>query len=294
MKRFFCIVFLCAASTSWAQLEHPKASPFASIEQKVGLSKISIEYSRPSAKGRHIFGTDNLGLPGVVPYGRIWRVGANESTKITFDTDVIVNRSRLLKGTYALYAFPAATEWEIVFHANTAHWGDGRERYDPSEDVLRVTVTPEKVLSYQENFMISFDAITHDSAEMVLQWANTRITVPVAFNTPELMEARIRQKLQDSTTAQTYYEIARYYQEQGVKTAIALDYVNKALDLGGETYYFYRVKSELQAALGLYRQAVLSATTSQKISQSLGKDEFVRLNQRNIRNWKKLYGANTD
>ncbi len=294
MKIVVFLLALCISANSWSQLEHPKASPFSKVEQHLGLSKISIEYSRPAARGRLIFGQDTNGLPGLVPYGRIWRVGANASTKITFDTDVMVMGSPIKKGTYALYAFPSEGEWEIVFHKNTKHWGDGRLAYDPDEDALRVMVTPTKVLDFQENFLISFDALTHDSVDMIWHWANTKITIPITVNTQEIMEMQIEEKLKDTPTAQTYYEIARYYQEEGVNILIALDYITKALELGGERYYFYRIKSELQAALGLYREAVVSATKSQEISEALGKDEFVRMNQRNIMDWKKLYNAKTD
>lgn len=294
MKIVVFLLALCISANSWSQLQHPKASPFSKVEQHLGLSKISIEYSRPAARGRLIFGQDTNGLPGLVPYGRIWRVGANESTKITFNTDVMVMGSPIKKGTYALYAFPSEGEWEIVFHENTKHWGDGRLAYDPDEDALRVTVTRAKVLDFQENFLISFDALTHDSVDMIWHWANTKITIPITVDTKEIMEMQIAEKLKDIPTAETYYEIARYYQEEGIKILTALDYITKALEVGGERYYFYRIKSELQAALGLYREAVVSATKSQEISEALGKDEFVRMNQRNIINWKKLYNAKTD
>jgi hypothetical protein len=287
--QFFLIYFVSIGS--WAQLEYPKASPFARVEQEIGLSKLSIEYSRPAVKGRLIFGNDSYGFPGLVPYGRIWRVGANEATKITFDTDVSVLGNMLPKGTYALYAFPTEKEWQIVFHKNTTHWGDGRTAYDPSEDALRVAVIPSKVLSFQENFMIFFDGITHNAANMNWQWAHTKITVPIVVDTYLVMEKQIQEKLDNDPTPQTYYEIARYYQEQGIKTSEALEYVNKALELGGETYYFYRIKSLLQAELERYTAAVLSATKSRDISASLGKDEFVRMNQRNIKLWKKMINS---
>jgi hypothetical protein len=294
LKIFVFLAALSIYTVSWSQLEHPKASPFSKIEQQVGLAKIGIAYSRPAARGRLIFGFDSNGLPGLVPYGRIWRVGANASTKITFDTDVMVMGSPIKKGMYALYAFPSEGEWEIVFHKNTTHWGDGRLDYDPDEDALRVTVTPTKVLDFQENFLISFDALTHDSVNMIWHWATTKINIPIVVNTQEIMEQQIRLQLTNSPTAQTYYEIARYYQEQGIQTTLALDYVNEALKLGGETYYFYRIKSLLLAKLGMYKKAIVSAKKSQDLAQSLGKDEFVRINQINIRDWKKLYTTNTD
>ncbi|WP_027075267.1 DUF2911 domain-containing protein [Maribacter antarcticus] len=288
MKTSHLFLIFCVYASSWGQLEHPKASPFARIVQHIGLSSIIIEYSRPAVKGRVIFGEGSAGIPGLVPYNRIWRVGANESTKITFDTDVTVIGNPISKGTYALYAFLSKEEWQIVFHKNTTHWGDGRTAYDPSEDALRVTVIPSKVLTFQENFMISFDEITHDTAAMNWQWAHTKITVPIAVDTKGVMDKQIQERLENAPTPQTYYEIARYYQEQGIKTSQALEYVNKALAIGGETYYFYRIKSLLQAELELYTAAVLSAAKSMEIAKTLGKDEFVRMNQRKIRVWEKI------
>jgi len=282
----FLVCIFWSGSTS-GQLNHPEASPLAKIEQEIGLSKISIEYFRPAVTGRVIFGNDSDGFPGLVPYNLIWRVGANEVTKIIFDTDVSVLGNILPKGSYALYAFPSEREWQIVFHKNTTHWGDGRTAYDASEDALRITVTPAKVLAFQENFSISFDGITHDSVAMIWHWAHTKITLPIAVDTQSVMEVQIQEKLQNTPTAQTYYEIARYYQEQGIKTATFLDHVNKALELCGETYYFYRIKSLLQAELGRYEDAILSATKSMNMSETEGKDEFVRMNQRMIGIWKK-------
>ena len=121
-----------------AQIEHPKASPFAEIRQDVGLSTLHVSYSRPAVRGRTIFGD-------LVPYGRIWRVGANASTKFTTDTRLEIQDNTLEPGTYALYAFPYETYWEVVFHNNTSHWGDGRTAYKPDEDAFRIRVTPEKI-----------------------------------------------------------------------------------------------------------------------------------------------------
>lgn len=190
--------------------------------------------------------------------------------------------NRIPPGTYAIYAFPAEEVWEIVFHSNTSHWGDGRTAYDLNEDVLRVKVTPIKTLDFQENFMISFDRLTHDSMDMIWHWANTKIKVPIVVDTKSEMAIQIQKKLLSNPTAQTYYEIARYYQEQGIETLVALDYVNRALELGGETYYFYRIKSLLQLDLGMYTEAIVSAKKSLQMAEALGKDEFVRMNEKTI------------
>lgn len=291
--RFITLLFvLFLSTTSWSQIDHPKASPFAKVEQEVGLSKITVAYSRPAARGRTIFGNRADGQPGLVPYGRIWRVGANESTKITFDTDVEISGNTLVKGTYALYAFPKADIWEIVFHSNTEHWGDGRTAYDPEEDALRIKVTPLKTLGFQENFSISFDMLSHNKGAMIWQWAHTIVLIPIEVNTHMIMEQQIQEKLSNAPTAQTYYEISRYYQEQGINYLEALAYLKKAISLGGNTYYFHRVKSLVEAALKEYSSAIESAKTSLELAQKEGKDEFVRMNQKNIDFWSELLKNN--
>lgn len=266
-------------------MNHPKASPFARVEQEVGLSKITVEYSRPSARGRSLFGNQSNGQPGLVPYGRIWRVGANESTKITFNTDVRIGGHNLLKGTYALYAFPEEEEWEIVFHKNTTHWGDGRTSYNPQEDAFRLPVKPVKSPEFQENFLISFDVIGHNGLNMIWKWGNTKISIPFQFDTHSIMQIQIADKLSNSPTAQTYYEIARYYQEQGIKEEETLNYINKALEIGGGTYYFHRVRSLILGDMKYYADAIEAAEASLKLAKKEGKDEFVQLNKNNIERW---------
>ncbi len=273
------VTVLFFSTSMMSQLEHPKASPAATLTQEVGFTTIKVDYSRPAARGRKIFGD-------LVPYGRIWRVGANESTKISIDTEVEVLGNKLPKGTYALYAFPDEDEWEIVFHKNTTHWGDGRKKYNSEEDAFRVSVKPQELPGYQENFLIAFDSISHNSAALILHWAKTKVSIPISVNTHEVMEQQIEERLSHQAKPQTYYEAARYYVEQGMKYNTALSYLNKAIELGGDTYYFYRVKSLAEAALGDYKSAIASAQKSLELAQAQGKDEFVRMNQKNIDFWK--------
>ena len=281
MRFFASILLFLLVGTANAQISHPKASPFSEVEQEVGLSKLTVRYSRPAVRGRRIFGD-------LVPYGRIWRVGANESTKITLDTDMEVLGNTLPKGTYALYAFPHEGEWEVVFHTNTGHWGDGRKNYDPKEDLFRIKVRPETLDRHQENLLITFDHITHNSLEMLWLWANTQLRIPFSVDTHAQMEKEISKQLSENPTAQTYYEAARYLQEQGKDYERALDYLRKALQLGGDTYYFHRVKSLVEAQLGLYAPAIASARKSLELAEAQGKDEFVRMNQKNIAKWRLL------
>lgn len=280
MRILVGIALFLFSITCHAQIKHPKASPFSSVSQEVGLTKIQVDYSRPAARGRKIFGD-------LVPYGRIWRVGANASTKIKVQDTVSVSGNILSKGIYALYAFPYENEWEIVFHKNISHWGDGRTKYNPEEDAFRIKVQPERIADFQENFLITFDDITHNSADMLWEWENTRIRVPIVVDTHSIMLAEIEKQLQKNPSAQTYYESARYLKEQGKDYKTALNYVNEAIAKGGDTYYFYRVKSLIEAALNNYKAAVISAEKSLMLAEKEGKDEFVRMNQKNIDIWNK-------
>ncbi|MDH3698322.1 MAG: DUF2911 domain-containing protein [Flavobacteriaceae bacterium] len=275
------LVLFCLLScffAAYSQLRHPKASPLAKLEQEIGLTTIKIEYSRPAMRGRTIFGD-------LVPWGRIWRVGANASTKFSTSTPLDILGNELATGTYALYAFPYETYWEVVFHKNTAHWGDGRTAYDPAEDAFRARIIPEQLADTQENFLIAFDELTHDSAQMYWQWENTRVVIPISVNTKKVMEAEIQAALSEQPNAQTLYEAARYYQEQDINHRKALSLVDKAITEGGDTYYFHRVRSLLLASLGDYKEAIRSAKISRELANEQGKDEFVRMNDNNIKRW---------
>ncbi|WP_430908968.1 DUF2911 domain-containing protein [Maribacter sp. 2-571] len=280
MRAKWLVVFVLFGTSLSAQIAHPKASAFSKITQEVGLTSVSVAYSRPSAQGRIIFGD-------LVPYGRIWRVGANESTKLTVDSEITVLGNTLPKGTYALYAFPYKEKWEIVFHYNTGHWGDGRKNYNPEEDVFRITVLPEKTEAYHETFLISFENVHHNGMEMTLNWAHTKIVVPMTVATHAKMLVQIETAITEKPTAETYYQAARYLQEQDVDHERALGYVNTALQLEGDTYYFYRVRSLLQAAMHDYEAAISSAKESLALAEKEGKDEFVRMNQKNIFRWRR-------
>ena len=284
MKNLLFIGILLTGYCLHGQINHPRISPKAVSEQQIGLTTVRVDYSRPAVRGRKIVGE-------LVPYGRIWRVGANESTKFSTDTDISVLGNRLAAGTYALYAFPNEDRWEFAFHANTSHWGDGRNAYNPDEDVFRVSVIPEKITELQENLLISFDRLTHNGAEMILQWEYTRLIIPIAVDTEAIMEEEIADQLEKNPTAQTYYEAGRYLLEQSGDTDVALEYVNRAIEIGGDTYYYYRVKSELEAESRQFKQAIESARKSLKLADALGKDEFVRMNQRNIDRWKRELSA---
>jgi len=139
-----------------AQIETPAPSPFQKIEQKVGLTDVTLEYSRPSVKGRKVFG-------GLVPYGKLWRTGANANTKITFSDDVTIGGSSLKAGTYAIFTKPSASNWEVIFYSDATNWGTpSEEKWDDKKVAATVTAPAYPMPMSVETFTMTFDDLKND------------------------------------------------------------------------------------------------------------------------------------
>lgn len=283
LGRFLVAVLLLAFTciNLQAQVNIPRISPDARLEQMIGLTKVEVKYSRPSKRGRQILGE-------IIPYDRIWRVGANESTKVSFSTDVVVDGKPLEKGTYALYAFPHEDSWEVVFHKDTTHWGDGRDAYNPEMDALRFKVIPKALNNVVETFRIDFQDFTHTSASMVWQWENFQIDFKITVDTDPMVLEDIRYQIEHNPTAETYYEAAKYMQERNKKHGMALTWLAEAERLEGPKYYIYRVRALVLGQMHWYKEAIEAAEVSAKLAKEENKDEFVRLAEGYIEEWQKL------
>ena len=152
------------------KVDFPAASPACTLKQRVGLTDIEIDYSRPGVKNRTIFG-------GIVPYGQVWRTGANAATKITFSTPVNLNGNDIPAGTYALFTIPGEDEWTVIINKGAAQWG--AFQYDEKADVARFKVTPVELAEQIETFTIEFNRIRDDSAEINLVWDQTVVPVKI-------------------------------------------------------------------------------------------------------------------
>lgn len=160
------------AAPSHAQVranDEARVSPNASVSQTIGTTVVTIDYGRPSVRDRDIFGD-------LVPYDQVWRTGANEATTITFSDDVVVEGNAVEAGTYSLFTIPGTSEWTIILNSVVEQWG--AFDYDESQDVVRVTVAPEEA-SHHEQMTFTFENVTEESAEVVLQWATTRVPFTV-------------------------------------------------------------------------------------------------------------------
>ncbi len=170
----FSLLLATAASAQTRAHDAVRPSPNAVVGQTVGTTDVLVTYGRPAVRGRAVFGPDSTSL---VPYGEVWRLGANEATTITVSAPVRIAGQPLEAGTYAVFAIPGATAWTVIFNRTAEQWG--AFRYDPAQDALRVTVTPEDAPHAQELFTVSFDLVTGDGATLVLGWDRVRVPVPI-------------------------------------------------------------------------------------------------------------------
>ncbi len=277
-------LFCMAIVTANAQIETPSASPTAKVSQKVGLTDVTIEYSRPSMKGRQIFGN-------LVPYGKLWRTGANMATKLTFGDDVKIAGKVLKAGTYALFTIPGEKEWIIILSKNADQEGAGS--YKEEEDALRVTVAsidmaPVKV----ETFLINIEDIKTISAIIELIWESTVVQVPLEVSVDERVMASIQKTLAGSPKAGDYYTSAVYYRENGKDLKQALTWMNEAIKLnetsGTNAFWMYRQKSLIEADMKDYKAAVATAQIGLAKATEAKNDDYIKMNTESIAEWSKM------
>ena len=200
-------IFLSLVQFGFGQdLKVPTLSPLSEVTQELALTQVKLSYSRPSAKGRKVFGS-------LVPYNEVWRTGANASTKLTFTEDVKIEGNNLKAGTYALYTIPGETEWTVIIHTNTKHRSIAGDVYKPAEDAFRFKVKPSKTSNFVETFTIGFSDITTSSGSIYVAWENTRIKFRVDFDVDAQVDKQIATLIASPTgmSHQNYFLAAEYY-----------------------------------------------------------------------------------
>lgn len=265
--------FVCSLN---AQVKTPQPSPFCKIEQKVGLTDVTIEYSRPSLKARKIFGN-------LVPYDKLWRLGANKNTMITFSDDVKVNGKELKKGSYALYAKPMKDSWTMYFYNDTENWGTPRN-WDEAKVAAEFTVDAIELPVGFETLLINVSKLRNSSAEIQIAWESTLVVMSLEVPTKTAVDANIERVMAGPSTSD-YYNAASYYLEEGYNLEIAEKYINKALE-GKEKFWVVRKKALILAKLGRYEEAIKIAERSIELAKEAGNDDYVRNNEASIRLWK--------
>jgi len=261
-------LIVCSSMSSIAQkITMPAPSPLQTITQKFGLGEISIEYSRPSAKGRAIFG-------GLVPFDKIWRTGANASTKITFTDVVNVEGIDLKPGTYAIYTIPYQDSWMVMFYSDLALGGNVAD-YDVKKEVAKFKVRVIEGQSRNETLKFDFDNVTPTSTNVNLSWGKTMISFKVTTD----IDARVMLSIDESMKSEKpeYFKAAGYYLDNGKDLKKALTWINKAVEENPTAYYMYYVKAKIEYALNDVKAGKASAEKTIELAVASKNDDYVAL-----------------
>lgn len=278
MKKIILFVFaitICYSANS--QIKTPAASPAQEIEQTVGLTNVTLKYSRPHKKDREIFG-------GLVPFNKLWRTGANKNTEITFSEDVEIGGGTLAAGTYAIFTIPNEGTWEVMFYTDASNWGTP-ENWDASKVAATVIVKTTKLPMTMESFTIMFNDVKSDSVNLAIMWDDTMVSVPIKFGTDKAVSASIDQMM-SGPSSRDYYSAAVYYLESGKDINKAKTWIDKAIETSDEAqYWVYRQKSLIYAKSGDKKGAIKAAKMSLNLAKEAGNDDYVAMNTNSLAVW---------
>ncbi|MDF2449615.1 MAG: hypothetical protein K0R26_2119 [Bacteroidota bacterium] len=268
MKSLTVAAFMAlTASHVTAQLKVPAPSPLQTVKQAFALSEITIEYSRPSAKGRVIYGD-------VVPFGKLWRTGANSSTKITFGEDVKVEGNAVPAGTYALYTTPNKDSWEVMLYKDLTLGGNVAD-YKKENELVRFNVKPKTLNDKVETFTIDVADITSSSANIALDWEKTR----VAFNVTADIDSKIMKNIESNVVNDNrpYFQAASYYYENNKDLTKANEWADKAIASNPKAFWMLLLKAKIQAKQGDKKGAVASAEKVITLATEAKNDDYVAM-----------------
>ena len=280
MKKLFLLVCIVALTANTnAQVKTPAPSPAQKIVQTVGLTEVTLEYSRPAMRERTIFG-------GLVPYGKLWRTGANANTKITFSDAVEIGGKKLEAGTYAIFTKPSADQWEVYFYSDASNWGTP-QKWDETKVAAKVKAKVMAMPMDIQSFTMTFDNVSSDSAYLGMLWENVYVGVEMNFNTDEAVSASI-DKVMAGPGAGDYYSSAVYYLESGKDINKAKEWINKAIEKRADAFWYYRQKSLIYAKSGDKKEAIAAAEKSMKMAEEAGNADYVALNKKSLAEWKNM------
>jgi len=277
--KLITLLLIFGAFTIQAQIQTPQPSPSAKVHQTIGLSEVSVDYSRPAMRGRVIFGD-------LVPYGKLWRTGANMRTKFTTDSDLKIAGKELKKGSYAILSVPNKDAWDIIFY--TEYQGGGAPaQLDESKVALKFSAKTYPMETPVENFTIGFgDLADGTSGHMYIMWEKTMLMAKI--ETPsDAMAVKSIEKAMAGPSAGDYFNAASYYRSSGKDLNQALEWASKAVEMNPNAFWMSRQKSLIQADLGDKKGALETAKVSLAAAEKAGNADYVKMNKESIAEWSK-------
>ena len=272
MKQLLLLAATLCTFIANAQIKMPAPSPTQTINQDFGLGKIELTYSRPSIKGRVVFKEKSE----LAPLGQLWRTGANGATRLKFSDNVVIGGKTIDTGSYALYTIPGKDQWTIVLNKGITNWGtDG---YKESDDVVRFTVTADKIKESIETFTMQFSDIKPESCELHLMWGNAVVRIPITTNAKDKIRLQVEKALSgDNVSAATYQAAANFYYEWDKDLNKALTNAGKATEANPKAFYLFILKARIEKDLGDKVSAKADAEKCITLATEAKNADYVRM-----------------
>ena len=274
MKRVFFLIAIatCLHTASFAQLRTPAPSPTQNVKQDFGLSSIELSYSRPGMKGRKIYGD-------LVPFGNVWRTGANQATTINFGDEVTIGGTKVPAGKYGLLSIPDKASWTIILTKQLDVTSPSA--YKKESDVVRVTVKPVASKEKVETFTMQFANIKSSSVDLQILWENTLVTLPIKTDVDAKVMAQINLAMNGDKPP--YFAAASYYYENGKDLKQAKTWAEKAVESDPKAYYMVHLLAKIQAKSGEKSNAIATAKKSMVLAKEAKNEDYVVLNEKLIK-----------
>ena len=246
----------------------PAPSPTQIIKQDFALGSIELTYSRPSIKGRKIFGD-------LVPYNAVWRTGANAATIIKFNDAVEIGGKKIDTGSYALYSIPNDGSWEIILNKGITNWGS--DGYKQTEDVVRFKVNTMKMKEAAESFTMQFANIKPESCELQIMWDKTAVAIPITA----LIKDRMRASLEKAMMGEKkpFWNAAQFYNEYDKNSTKALENINGAVAENPKAFYMWLYKAKIEKEMGDKKAAFASSKKSLELAREAKNEDYVKMNE---------------
>jgi hypothetical protein len=267
----FFLTTLVSIGTQAQELKFPYPSPPQMIRQDFGLSSIELSYSRPAVKSRQIFGD-------LVPFGKVWRTGANDATTISFGDDVVIDGKKVPAGKYGLLTIPGEGEWTFILSKQLDVTNPSN--YKQENDQLRVNVSVQNLDFSIENLTFLFANLTNSSCDLQLIWDRTLVTLPIHSDVDGKIMAAIDKSMNQDN--RPYYQSAMYYMENGKDLNKALDWFNKATESNPKAYFMFYQKARCLAKMGNKKDAVATAQKGIELAKEANNNDYVTLNEKLI------------
>jgi hypothetical protein len=260
----------------------PAASPLATVTQKIGLTDVTVTYSRPSMKGRSVYGGD------IVPFGKVWRTGANNSTTLNFSDEVTIQGNKVPAGEYALLSIPGQNEWTIILYKDTKLGGNVAQ-YKQENDQLRFTVKPQTNPRTVESFTINFANLKMNAADLEIMWDKTIASFTIEAEVDSKVMSQIQERVVNGkdVPAGLYAAAANYYYDNDKDMKQALDWMKKA-NANDPKFWNLHAQAKIQAKMKDYKGAVKTAEQSMAMAKEAKNEDYVRMNEKAIAEWKKM------